>query len=321
MADLVMGAMGSIIPKLGELLKEEYSLQTGVKDRIRSLTRELELAQAALGKVAEVPWDQLDKQVQIWARNVREASYDMEDVLDTFLVRVKGPESAEEKQSLRKYLKKMTNLFKKSKNRRKISGDVKDIMTHLQEVTEQCRRYKVGDISVAMPDTASVVDPRLHAMYNKVEDLVGIHKSSGELISILRSPQREVASNQKMKIVSIVGVGGLGKTTLAKTVYDKLKGDFIYGAFVPVGRNPDLKKLLKDILMDLDKQRRLQLSGAVLDERQLIDELRPFLENKRYPSTTQFRGFMLAIYMLQPTILTPDKEIIYFCLSQSFKYF
>jgi hypothetical protein len=61
MADIVMGAMGSIIPKLGELLKEEYNLQTGVKERIRSLTKELEVAQASLCKVSEVPWGQLDK--------------------------------------------------------------------------------------------------------------------------------------------------------------------------------------------------------------------------------------------------------------------
>jgi len=37
MADLVMGAMS---PKLTELLKEEYKLQTDVKKRIKSLTLE-----------------------------------------------------------------------------------------------------------------------------------------------------------------------------------------------------------------------------------------------------------------------------------------
>jgi hypothetical protein len=101
-----------------------------------------------------------------------------------------------------------------------------------------------------------------------------------------------------------------------------LKGDFNYGAFVPVGRNPDLKKVLQDILMDLDKQRRLQLSAAVLDERQLIDELRLFLKDKRYALTSQFRGFMLG--MPQPIIFTQERERERDCLilfKPLFKYF
>ena len=53
MAVLVMCAMPSIILKLGKLLKEEY------------LTLELEGAQAALRKVDQVPWNQLDEHVKL----------------------------------------------------------------------------------------------------------------------------------------------------------------------------------------------------------------------------------------------------------------
>jgi len=60
MDDLVAGATGSLISKLGELLKEEYNLQNGVKEQVESLSRELESAHAALRKVGEVPLDQLD---------------------------------------------------------------------------------------------------------------------------------------------------------------------------------------------------------------------------------------------------------------------
>src|SRR6185437_6428970 len=106
----------------------------------------------------------------------------------------------------------------------------------------------------------SAIDPRLEAMYKEVTQLIGIDKSRGELLSMLSSPQgNEVShekmkgnevSHEKMKIVSVVGVGGLGKTTLAKAVYDELKSQFHCGAFVPVGRNPDMKKVLRDILID-----------------------------------------------------------------------
>ncbi|XP_066342386.1 disease resistance protein RGA5-like [Miscanthus floridulus] len=274
--------LGSIIPKLYQLLEKEYNLQTHVKERLRSFTQELEHAQATLRKVAQVPWDQLALQVQLWAREVRDASYDMEDVLDAFLVGVQGPsDSAEEEKSLLKPLKKMmTSLLKTGKARRKISGDVKDIMTHLQEVAKRCRRYKVDDI-VARPATALTIDPRLHAMYNKVKNLVGIDKSSGELMSKL---QLGDMSNESMKIVSIVGIGGLGKTTLAKVVYDNLEGKFDARAFVSVGRSPDLQKVLQMILIALDKKTYEKFNFSVLqDLTQFIDELQGFLhDNMRY---------------------------------------
>ncbi|KAI4968764.1 hypothetical protein ZWY2020_046094 [Hordeum vulgare] len=88
-------------------------------------------------------------------------------------------------------------------------------------------------------------------------------------------------SKKKLKIVSVVGFGGLGKTTLVKTVYDKMKGDFDCRAFVPVGRNANAKEVFMDILHELDPQNgKGQLT--MLNERQLIDKIQLRLENKRY---------------------------------------
>jgi hypothetical protein len=85
---LVTGVMGSLLRKLVALLKEEYGLQKGVREKIRSLSRELEVVHAVLRKIGDVPPEQLDELVRLWARDVREASYDMEDIVDAFLVSV-----------------------------------------------------------------------------------------------------------------------------------------------------------------------------------------------------------------------------------------
>ncbi|CAL4985866.1 unnamed protein product [Urochloa decumbens] len=278
--DLVTGAMGCLAPKLLQLLQDEYKLQKGVRKQVEFLSQELDSIHAALRKVAEVPWDQLDEQVKVWARQVREASYDMEDVLDTFLVRVEDHAPADPSR-LKRAMKKMGNLFTKGKARRDIADAIDDIKKQLQEVAERRARYKVDEIVAKPTSKSSTIDPRLVAMYNEVDKLIGIDKSRGELMSLLL-PQWNDESNKKMKIVSVVGVGGLGKTTLAKAVYDELKPQFGCWAFVPVGRNPDLKKVFRDILIDLDKETYMASEFTLLDERQLINELHDFLGTKRY---------------------------------------
>lgn len=66
--ELVMGAMENLIPKLGELLKEEYVMQSGVREKIQSVSRELESIHAALRKIGQVPWEQLDDELSFGAR-------------------------------------------------------------------------------------------------------------------------------------------------------------------------------------------------------------------------------------------------------------
>ena len=79
----------------------------------------------------------------------------------------------------------------------------------------------------------------------------------------------------------MVGAGGLGKTTLAKAVYDELSTGYDCRAFVSVGRNPDLVQVFTSIFLLLD-QENYKAIRDVKDLQLLIGELRKFLVNKRY---------------------------------------
>ena len=99
-------------------------------------------------------------------------------------------------------------------------------------------RYKVDAIS---PGKTTSVDPRITAMYTKVTDLVGIDEPREELITRLTKEEYCISSAEQ-RIISIVGFGGLGKTTLAKAVFDKIKAPFNCSAFISVSQNPDMTK-------------------------------------------------------------------------------
>ena len=125
--ELGTAAIGSLLPKLVQLLKEERNLHKGMRKKIKSLSRELQSMDAVLRKVAEVPPDQLEELVKLWARDVRELSYDMEDIVDTFLVRIDdGPEPVDT-HKLRRLRKKMATIFRRCRHQREIAGAIRDI--------------------------------------------------------------------------------------------------------------------------------------------------------------------------------------------------
>ncbi|KAL6842875.1 hypothetical protein ACP4OV_027188 [Aristida adscensionis] len=275
--EVVTGAMCTLLPKLGGLLVEEYNLQKGVRDDIAFLVAELESMQAALVKISEAPIDKPpDIQVKLWAKDVRELSYDIEDRVDTFMVRVDDGQEPKKLHGLRGFIERSNNLLTKAKIRHDIGTDVKDIRSRIRQVSERRDRYRVDNVG-AKPTCQSIDSLRLSALYRKASELIGTEEKSNYLINRLMDGC-DASDQQRLKIVSIVGFGGLGKTTLAKLVYEKLKVQFDCWAFVSVSLNPDMVNLFKNLLHQLGNYKNV----AAYDEAQLIDEIREFLRHKRY---------------------------------------
>jgi hypothetical protein len=279
--EVAAGAMSPLLRKLGDLLVDEYNLENRVKKGIKSLETELTFMHSALRKVGEVPPDQLDEQVCLWAGKVRELSYEIEDAVDAFIVRIDeegwqraGPNNT--KNRVKKFLKRATNLLRKGKGLHQISSAIDEAQDLAKQLAELRQRY-----GLQMHGTSGVatIDPRLTAMYKDVTELVGIAHSCDKMIEMLTEGDK--GPDKRLKVVSIVGFGGLGKTTLAKAVYDRIKVQFNCAAFVSVSRNPDVKKVFKDMIYELDKVQFSHIHSTTMDEKQLIDKLREFLKDKR----------------------------------------
>ncbi|KAL6654408.1 hypothetical protein ACP70R_007873 [Stipagrostis hirtigluma subsp. patula] len=271
--DVATGALGTLLPKLAELLHGEYKLQKGVRKNIDFLERELWSMHAALRVVGEVPPEQLTGQVKLWAQDVRELSYRMEDVVDTFLVHVQVPDRTS-KRSAKRFIKEMHTIVTASTARHQIAEEIEDIKEHVKEVAERRDRYMVDAITPAR----TAIDPRIKSLYTMETDLVGIDEARDELITLLTKGKD--ISAQQQRIVSIVGFGGLGKTTLARAVYEKLRVHFDVSVFVSISQNPYMEKLYMDMLYQLDKVKYENIHSARHDEKLLTNLVREYLLDK-----------------------------------------
>jgi uridine kinase len=289
--EVALGALPSLLPKLAGLLVAGYNLQKEVKAGIMFLQAELGTMKAALEDISKTPADQLSSQDKIWAMNVKELSYDIEDHIDTFMVQVKGHELAKKHGFFKNFIDKTLVSLMQPKIHRKIATDIRAIRSHVIEVHERRRRYEVNLISVDKPIK---VDPRALVLYEDMRKLVGIDEARDEVIKILIEGNE--VSKVKDKIVSIVGFGGLGKTTLANVVYQKLKAQFDCSAFVSVSQTPDMDKLFKDMFHQLAKYKATSIN--------VINELREFLQDKRYEYIKKtIHQFIICIFFFSKMVV------------------
>ncbi|EES08872.1 hypothetical protein BDA96_05G208600 [Sorghum bicolor] len=274
--EVVTGVLTGLVFKLGKLLVGEYNLQKGVKGEIMFLQPELQSMQGALKEISKAPSDELDHQDRIWASEVRELSYDIEDSIDMFVVRCEGGQQLlAAPDGMRGFIDRSLDLLTRFRVRRQVAMDIRDIKRRVIEARERREAYKIDGVGGARPD---VVDPRLLAHYTAVTELVGIDDARDELIKVLTDDGSQEASKQHGRVVSIVGCGGLGKTTLANVVYQKIRTQFDCWAFVSVSQTPDMRRLFEGILSELGKD----INEETRDVRHFIDAIGKFLQTKRY---------------------------------------
>ncbi|KAL6653829.1 hypothetical protein ACP70R_008753 [Stipagrostis hirtigluma subsp. patula] len=280
--DLGTGAMDNLPSKLCQLVGDERKLPKGVRKQVQYLSRELEIIHATLGKVAEVPADQLDEQVRLWARHARGASEDMEFVIDTYLARMLEGRDHADPERFRCVLLKVGGFCSKAKVNQEIATAIEILMKQLQGLAEQHGTYTVDDIIVRPPPAAAAESCINDGLFVRpsvdVSQLVAIHKQLPVVRDMLLAEDK-----RDMKIVTIVGSAGLGKTTLAKAAYDDpiVRDSFQCRVFLLVGQNPDLRKVFKDFLICLGKEKYMQSNITMLDIKHLIDEIRTILHYRR----------------------------------------
>ncbi|XP_037470506.1 disease resistance protein PIK6-NP-like, partial [Triticum dicoccoides] len=250
-AALVSVATGVLKPVLGKLvvlLGNEYKRFKGVRKGIRSLTHELGAMEAFLTKMSEE--EDPDVQDKVWMNEVRELSYDMEDTIDDFMQSIGDKD--EKPDGFIDKIKSSLGKLGKMKARRRIGREIQDLKKQIIEVGDRNARYKSRE--TFSKTVNATVDPRPLAIFEHASKLVGIDEPKAELIKLLTDDDGCATTQQQPKIVSIVGFGGMGKTTLANQVYQEIKGQFECWAFLSVSRSPNIMTILRTILSEVSGQ-------------------------------------------------------------------
>ncbi|KAJ3701203.1 hypothetical protein LUZ61_004908 [Rhynchospora tenuis] len=207
MADAIVNL---VLNKLAEAAVNEALSFYGAGGKLDSLQHELRWIRAFL-KDAEIKQN-LDERVKTWVSEVREVAYRIEDVIDTFILEVDDCNRPGKINALKRVLKNP----KKLPIVRELTREMDAIQARLTEIKEWTERYGINKELGANSNPVPLRRPEAVLPDVDDPDVIGLEKDKENIVKLLLEP-----NTSRRCVVSIVGQGGLGKTTLAKKAYNR----------------------------------------------------------------------------------------------------
>ncbi|KAL3497928.1 hypothetical protein ACH5RR_040660 [Cinchona calisaya] len=261
------------------LLTQSARLQGGLEREMQFIRDELGSMRAFL-RDAELKEDDVSE-LKEWVSQVREVAYDTQDVLDEFIMRFARtcPDG---------FYGRVHNFYSSINNiraRHRISSKIESIKCRVIDICERHNRYRSdyglserGSYSADVEDVVSRF--RGNALLLEETELVGIAEPKRKLISQL------LDNSSNLKVVSVVGMGGIGKTTLVKRVYEdaNVKRQFQLHAWLTISQTFHMTVVLKDLIQQLHNEIKESVPQEVesMDGDKLRAFVKDFLQEKKF---------------------------------------
>ncbi|XP_073313476.1 disease resistance protein RPM1-like [Primulina huaijiensis] len=262
-------AASFLVNKLDILLLQEQELLRGIGKNAVYIRDELGQMRAFL-RAADAK-EETDEQLKEWIKQVREITHDTEDVLEMYMLRFAY--QRRDTSVLNWYIKKMYASLKNFRARHRIASEFQEIRLRLENVSKSRERFK--DVHDGMNERSinKTYDTRGDALLLEEAEVVGIEKPKKQLLDWL------MESDDGLKVISVVGMGGLGKTTLVKKIYDdsSVKANFNTHVWITVSENFNLELLLRNMIKHLANEIKL-LPPQSLQE-MTGDEMKEYVSN------------------------------------------
>ncbi|KAF9681320.1 hypothetical protein SADUNF_Sadunf06G0213800 [Salix dunnii] len=238
-----------IINKLGALTAQEVTLWWGLKDQLRKLNDTVTRIKAVI-QDAEVKAQnkKQNHQIEDWLKKLRQAVYDAEDLLEDFSTQV-----------LRKQLMSGNGVSREvrvffSRSNQFVYGlrmghRVEALRERLSDIEADSKRF---NFEVRDEERASLTTVREQTTSSEPEVIVGREGDKAVIKSFLLDSNYD----ENVSVISIVGIGGLGKTTLAQHVFndEQVNSHFAVKHWVCVSGGLDARKILKGLVGRDDDQ-------------------------------------------------------------------
>ncbi|CAI0555038.1 unnamed protein product [Linum tenue] len=276
MADIILGpAVELILGKLGRFASDQVRLLWTLKPEILKLGDTVAAIQAVLLDAEKKQCH--NHQVKLWLKRISDVMYDAEDLLDDF-----STEAALQKQAVTHWRTGMaatcwssvcspvSSLPKQLIYHFKMARDLKAIREKLDVISKEKEAFKleIGFEVKALPSFRETDACPPTIVIGREDDRKNI------IVRLLNcNPEASIS------VVPIVGMGGLGKTTLAQLVFDdkQVRDYFDIKAWVYVSQSFDIKMILLKMLESITRQK---VGDLMLDVLQA--QLREKIQGKRY---------------------------------------
>ncbi|CAL5193429.1 unnamed protein product [Lathyrus oleraceus] len=214
----------SLLWKLASYAYEEASRACGVYKDLQGIKDTLSIVRGALLD-AEYKKDQKHG-LREWMRQIQNICYDAEDVFDGFEFQHKRKQVVQASNSTRTKVRHFFSAFNPIVLRPRMARQIKEIRERLDKVAADGIKFGLTNIDVCL----DLVLQRRELTHSQVDasSVIGRENDKEEIIKLLMQPHPDGDGDKSLCIIPIVGIGGLGKTTLAKLVFNDKRMDELF---------------------------------------------------------------------------------------------
>lgn len=269
--DMAMIPVDIAIQTLGSLFAQEFRLISGLRQAVAELRDDLDFMRYFLQDAENQ--SQNNPGVRTWVKQVRDLAYDAEDAVDEFFFTFS---SLPRTQPLIRYFRSISRL----RAQRRLALQIKSINFRIAAISQRRHAFSIQRLIGSKSTTQDGFDPRQAALYIDEADIVGIDNPRTTLIKWL------VEGKEQLTCLPVVGMGGVGKTTLVKKVFDSqiVTNWFDCQSWVTVSKSFTLLELLQAMLKRFVEKSKDPAYKDIkqMTKSQLVDGLRAYLQQKRY---------------------------------------